>query len=154
VGSIREVWVFANNIIRSARQLVNEALKPLNLSSAEGNILLQLLTQGDGVRQEELVEQLDITKPAVSRALDSLESKGYVLREKDYSDRRAALVLLTEKARQTGPQVEAIYDHIFTIAADGIAPAEIAAFADLFARVSRNFSEAKALHGEQGRTNQ
>ena len=89
MAEIRDIWLHAHNMIRSARQIVNENLRPLNLSSAEGNILLHLLTQCQEMRQEALVEQLDISKPAVSRALDSLERKGFVTRQPDPDDRRA-----------------------------------------------------------------
>jgi DNA-binding MarR family transcriptional regulator len=142
-SGIETVWLFANNIIRSSRQLVNEELKVLNLSSAEGNILLHLLTQGDSVRQEDIVELLDISKPAVSRALDSLERKGFVQREKSQIDKRASLVFLTEKALVTGPQVETIYNKVFALAAKGLSEKEISSFATLFGRVSDNFTQAK-----------
>jgi uncharacterized membrane protein len=75
MAEIRDVWMHAHNVIRSARQIVNEDLRPLNLSSAEGNILLHLLIHGQEMGQEQLAEQLDISKPAVSRALVSLETK-------------------------------------------------------------------------------
>ena len=96
-----------------ARQIVNQNLRPLNLSSAEGNILLHLLTQGQEMVQEQLVEQLDISKPAVSRALDSLETKGYVTRQRDLHDKRAHRVGLTDKAREIGPVVEQVYNHVY-----------------------------------------
>jgi hypothetical protein len=69
MSEIRDIWLHANNMIRSARQIINDNLQPLNLSSAEGNILLHLLTQGQEMGQEQLVNQLDISKPAVSRPL-------------------------------------------------------------------------------------
>ena len=78
MSEIRDVWLHAHNMIRSARQIINRDLRPMGLSSAEGNILLHLSTQGQEMRQEQLVEQLDVSKPAVSRVLDSLETKGYI----------------------------------------------------------------------------
>jgi DNA-binding MarR family transcriptional regulator len=45
-----------------------------------GSGVVNLLTQGDDVPQEAIVEQLDVSKPAVSRAFDSLVQKGYVVR--------------------------------------------------------------------------
>lgn len=142
-SGIRVVWVYANNIIRSARKLINEDLKSLSLSSAEGNILLHLLTQGDSVRQEDIVGQLDISKPAVSRALNSLEAKAFVSREKSTADKRASLVVLTEKARQIGPRVENIYNDAFAVGAQGLSEDEINGFVELFGRVSDNFTRAK-----------
>ena len=87
MSGIRDIWFYANNIIKSARQMVNEKLRPLGLGSAEGNILLHLLAVGSILKQEDLVEELEISKPAVSRALNSLERKGFVGRERDSSDK-------------------------------------------------------------------
>ncbi len=144
---IKEVWLFANNIIRTARKLVNERLKKMDLSSAEGNILVHLLAQGDGVRQENIVAQLDISKPAVSRALDSLEAKSYVLRIKDETDKRASRVLLTDRARSIGSDIMLIYDEVFNLAAQGLSEEEISSFIELFGRVSENLTGAEKTGG-------
>jgi MarR family transcriptional regulator, transcriptional regulator for hemolysin len=144
MAEIRYVWLHANNIIRSARLIINQNLRPLNLSSAEGNILLHLLTQGQEMGQEQLVEQLDVSKPAVSRALDSLEAKGYVTREQDPEDRRAHRVRLTDKARAIGPEVEQVYNHVYTLALQGVSQEEFDLFIKLFARVSQNFAREQA----------
>jgi MarR family transcriptional regulator for hemolysin len=142
-AGIESVWIYANNIIRSARQMVNNKLKSLDLSSAEGNVLLHLLNQGDVLRQEDIVEQLEISKPAVSKALDLLEKMGYVTRVKDDEDRRATRVLLTEKAQAIGPKLKAIYEEVFSLAAQGLSEAEIRGFIEVFARVSENFTRKK-----------
>jgi len=147
MSDIRDVWMHANSMIRSARQIINEGLRPLNLSSAEGNILLHLLTQGQEMRQEQLVEQLDISKPAVSRALDSLEKKGYVTRLKDPDDRRAHRVWLTDKALEIGPAIEHIYNHVYELAVQGISQNEIDGCIELFSRVSQNYTCAQAKKG-------
>lgn len=141
--SIREIWFYANNIINSARQIVNETLGYLNLGSAEGNILLHLLTSDAVLRQEDLAEQLEISKPAISRALISLEEKGYVFRQKDPEDMRVRRVFLTEKAKQIGPEIEQAYDAIFKLASEGLSPAEIGRFIELFGRVSENFTTVR-----------
>lgn len=148
---IRDIWPLANNILRSARQMVNEELKPLNLSSSEGNILLHLLTQDQVLGQEEIVEQLDISKPAVSRALESLEAKGYIVREVDASDKRAKRVLLTTKAMEISGRIEIIYSEIFSIAVKGVSENEIEDFIKLFARVSESFSKARLEKRKSGR---
>lgn len=142
---IRNVWLHAHRMIRSARQIVNENLHPLNLSSAEGNILLHLLTQGQGAMgQEQLVEELDISKPGVSRALSSLESKGFVIRKPDPDDRRARRVMLTEKADEIGPAVEEVYNQVYRQAMQGISQRELDTFINLFARMSENFTQEQA----------
>jgi DNA-binding MarR family transcriptional regulator len=137
---IRDIWLHAHNMIRSGRQIINQKLHPLNLSSAEGNILLHLLTQGQGIVQEQLVEQLDVSKPAVSRALDSLETKGYITRQRDRKDKRAHRIWLTEKALETGPSVEQAYNYVFSMALQGISQDELDLFMNLFGRISENFA--------------
>ncbi len=143
MSGIKDIWLYANNIINSARQMVNDELKPLGLGSAEGNILLHLMAHGDTRRQEDLVNELEISKPAVSRALISLEKKGFVKREKDPADRRASRVLLTKKGHETGPKLERIYEGIFSLAARGIAQEEIKGFIELFRHISESFSSAR-----------
>jgi len=137
---IRDIWLHAHNMIRSGRQIINQKLHPLNLSSAEGNILLHLLTQGQGIVQEQLVEQLDVSKPAVSRTLDSLEKKRYITRQRDLKDKRAYRIWLTEKALEIGPSIEQVYNHVFTLALQGISQDELDFFMKLFGRISENFA--------------
>ncbi|MDQ7792846.1 MAG: MarR family transcriptional regulator [bacterium] len=144
MSGIRDIWLYANNIIRSARQMVNEDLQSLDLSSAEGNVLLHILTQKQTYRQEDIGEQLDVSKPAVSRAIASLAGKGYVTREKDPADRRASRILLTEKARAIGPRVERIYNEAYFTATRVLSEQEVEEFIELFGRVSESFSTALA----------
>ena len=141
MAEIRDIWLHANHMIRSARQIINENLQPLDLSSAEGNILLHLWTQGQGMGQDQLVNQLEISKPAVSRALVSLEEKGYVTRHPDPYDKRARWVRLTEKALEIGPQVEQVYNYVYTLAVQGISQDELDEFVQLFSRIAENFGQ-------------
>jgi len=140
MAEIRDVWLHAHNMLRSGRQSINIILRPLNLSSAEGNILLHLFTQGQEMGQEQLAEQLDISKPAVSRALDSLEKKGFVIRQQDHKDRRIHRVKMTDHARQLGPVIEQTYNQLYTLAMTGISQEELDIFMNLFGRISQNFS--------------
>ena len=141
MAEIRDVWLHAHNMIRTGRQIINKNLGPLGLSSAEGNILLHLLTQGREMGQEQLVEQLDVSKPAISRTLNSLESKGYILRRPDPNDKRAQRLQLTGKALEIGPAVEQVYNHIYTLALRGITEEEMEYFLKLLDRISENFTQ-------------
>ncbi len=141
---IKSIWLHAHNIIRSARHIINKELHPLGLTSAEGNILLHLLTQGEEMSQEQLAEQLDVSNPAISRTLNSLESRGYILRESTPHDKRTHRIRLTEKAREIGPTVEQIYNHVYTLALEGISQEEFLYFLNLFGRISENFAREPA----------
>lgn len=145
MSEINDIWLHAHHMLRTARQIVNENLRPLNLSSAEGNILLHLWTQGQAVAhhaipQEQLVEQLDVSKPAISRTLDSLEAKGFITRQPDPEDGRAHRIVMTGKARAIAPAVEQAYNQLYTLAVKGISQEELAEFTRLFGRIADNFT--------------
>lgn len=136
--SIRDIWLEMKGILRSARQIINAELEPLNLSSAEGDILFHLLTGSNHLQQEQLAERLDIGKAAVSRAVDSLESKGYVLRAKKNEDRRAYSVTLTDQALSVGANIEGIYNKVYRLATKGIANEDFVHIESLLSRVAAN----------------
>jgi DNA-binding MarR family transcriptional regulator len=116
--------------------MVNDGLRPLGLSSAEGNVLFHLLTRGESACQEDLVAELEISKPAVSRALDGLEEAGYVERTRDQLDRRINRITLTARAESAAPAIEQVYHEVFTRAAAAVSPAEAELFIGVFRRVS------------------
>jgi DNA-binding MarR family transcriptional regulator len=83
---------------------------------------------------------LDVSKPAVSRTLASLEAKRYITRQRDSKDKRAHRIWLTEKALKTGPSIEQTYNDVFTQALQGISQDELDFFLKLFSRISENFA--------------
>jgi MarR family transcriptional regulator for hemolysin len=135
---IRNIWLDMKEILRSARQIINAELEPLKLSGAEGDILFILLTGSNNFQQEQLAEQLDIGKAAVSRVIDSLESKGYVTRVRQNEDRRAYRVSLTDKAFSVGADIKGIYDRLYMLVRKGIADEEFIHIESLLSRVAAN----------------
>jgi len=141
---IRDLWLHAHSLIRTARQIVNENLRPLHLSSAEGNILLHLWLQGHEMAQDQLVAQLEVSKPAISRGLAALEAGGFVTRRPDPHDRRGQHVRLTAQAMAIGPAVEQAYNQLYALAAEGFSQGELDEFIRLLGRVAENFRHAQA----------
>ena len=52
-----------------------------------------------GIKTSDLTKNLCITKPATSKALNSLEEKGYIQRSSNKTDRRVVYVKLTEEGK-------------------------------------------------------
>lgn len=73
--SIKQLINVGSNIVQSAQLYLNQALKEKNLSSAETNVLMFLYTNGDHVSQDAIVSGVDVSKPAISRTINSLEKK-------------------------------------------------------------------------------
>lgn len=138
--SMRDFWIGIKGILRTARQVINAELEPLDLSSAEGDILFHLLTGSNHCQQEQLAERLDIGKAAVSRALDSLEAKEYIIRERQREDKRAYCVSLTDKAHSAGPDIVGIYDKLYARVKTGIADEDFIQIASVLSRVATNLN--------------
>ena len=62
--------------------------------------VLSLLWKKDNVSQQELCNATFKDKPNMTRLIDSLETKGYVVRISDKRDRRNNLINLTAKGRE------------------------------------------------------
>ena len=68
-----------------------------DLSARQMSILLTVYTLQPPHTVRGLSESLNISKPAISRALDRLEQLGYIRRRRDDYDRRSVLVQRTVK---------------------------------------------------------
>lgn len=137
---IRDMWLAMKNVIRIARKTINKNLEPLNLSGAEGDMLYILLTGSNGLRQEQLAEQLDIGKAAASRVIDSLEAKGYVMRMREDEDKRAYRILLTDTAYTAEESIKAVYDNLYALVRKGIADEDVLHVGHLLSRIVDNLN--------------
>lgn len=99
------------------------ALKPHNLNTAEGMVLLTLYcrdgrtgeeilseihgkTNGKfGITQEQIIDELHYDKGFMTRTMQALESKGYVTRQDNNSDGRSYIFMLTKKANDFKPSL-------------------------------------------------
>ncbi len=66
----------------------------------EAFVLHHIATSGEPVIPSEISEAMGISGARIAATLNSLESKCYIIRQIDTSDRRRILVTLTEKGRE------------------------------------------------------
>lgn len=83
-------------LVRQWRRLVEEQLAANGLTDATWTPLLHLRAWGDGVTQKELAERVGLDGSSLVRLLDILESRGWVERRADTTDRRSKRIFLTE----------------------------------------------------------
>lgn len=62
--------------------------------------ILDLLTQNDGLRQQQIAELLDIRPQSASEAIANMEQAGLVRRETDEQDRRSSRIYITPEGQQ------------------------------------------------------
>ena len=91
-------------LARRSQICIGNTLKKYNLSAAEQPFFMTL-KHNEGTTQEELTAIVCVDKSAATRALKSLEEKGYIIRKQDEKDKRQNRVYLTEKAKQIGEDV-------------------------------------------------
>lgn len=142
--SMRVLWLEMKDMLRLARRVINGRLGHLGLTSAEGDILYYALAGGEPYRQDDLASILDVGKAAVSRAVDSLESKGYVRRSRLESDGRSRAIVPTDKADAIRGELEAVYGELYRAACGGIPEADVALVASMLGKVAANLKSLEA----------
>lgn len=141
---VRDIWIHMKAILRSARQIVNSELASLNLTGAEGDIVFHLLSTRDGLSQENLAERLDIGKAAISRTVNSLDSKGYIHRERQADDSRTYRVTLTNAAKDVSERIDHAYRMVYEVSLRGINESEFQSFDRLLEKVYKNLNSRES----------
>ncbi|MDD3536502.1 MAG: MarR family transcriptional regulator [Candidatus Cloacimonetes bacterium] len=85
-------------LYRKNQVYLDIALSAYNITASEVAFITALYRK-DGINQELLSQTLNIDKAATAKAIKSLETKGYVYRTKNASDRRANMIFISEYAR-------------------------------------------------------
>ena len=93
------------------------------LSAAQWRLLGHVLREGPST-QTALAALLGVEPISVSRLIDRMEQHGWVRREAHPEDRRARIVVATEKARDVAPTVRTIIEGLYDEALAGLDPDE------------------------------
>lgn len=112
--------------------------------------LLRVLWMGDGLTQRQLSEQAGISEPSTFAALQVMQAKGYVTRQKMPDNKKQVRVFLTHAGLQLKglmvPQAEEIND----MALRGIDPQDVQATRRTLIAMAQNLSlmgsETESFH--------
>lgn len=85
---------------RRMRQFMNAVPLKTGISHSEFCMLNIIMDCKDDITVSEIAAELDVTPPAVSRSLKSMESRGLIKRETNLLNRRNTMVRLTEAGRE------------------------------------------------------
>ena len=94
-------------------QFVDDLLCDFDLNHSEGNLLVYLYKDGDGVSQKTIKENLAVDKATISRSIRSLIDKNYLKKERSLEDGRINLIYLTDKALKIKDEIREIYQKWF-----------------------------------------
>lgn len=96
--------VLINRISRNIRKIKNQEMAEYNLRSAHVSCLYYLYTL-DIATATDLCERCEEDKATISRALEYLETGGFITRETEGVKRYKSPVRLTDKGREAGKKI-------------------------------------------------
>ncbi len=96
---------------RAIRRQFEAQTATYGLSATQWRLLGLTLRNGP-MTQAMLAERLDVEPMSVSRLIDRMEQSGWVVRAPHPEDRRARIVLLTDRAREAAPEVKRVLQDI------------------------------------------
>lgn len=98
----RRLWMgMARLVSHLSRQAGREVQDAAGINLSEMTLMGQIRQLGGAARMVDLADHLQLTKPAITKIVGSLESSGYVQRGGDPSDGRVSLVSLTRSGAST-----------------------------------------------------
>jgi DNA-binding MarR family transcriptional regulator len=96
----RDMYALASYLMRSANVGTFNAIGELDLSVTQLKLLCALDAGGEERSVKALAETMGVSLPTMSRAVDGLFERGFVLRDEDPVDRRMKRVRLTDAGRR------------------------------------------------------
>jgi DNA-binding MarR family transcriptional regulator len=99
---------------------------------------LRALWEEDGLTQRELSRRVRMMEPTTVTAVNAMERRGLVRRDRDPEDRRKIRVLLTPKGRDLQGRLLPCAKSVNEMAAAGLSEDEVATLRHLLGRVRRN----------------
>ena len=109
--SDRSVGYLMRNVLRSIRDHANQRLAAHDLTYVQW-LPLYKLAMKEGNTVAGLARELEIDPGAMTRAMDRLEAKGLVRRERSREDRRVVFLALTTEGHKVARRVPAVLSEV------------------------------------------
>lgn len=139
----KEIAVELNLTGCKLKQFIAAKLRQMDVPlTPEQFILIDLLWNQGSMSQQQLADQMQKDKNSVTKLVDALERKGFVVREQNRQDRRSNTLVLTEKAEglKQGAKQKGI--SILDEMLIGISEEELRTFLVTLGKLNRNMTVA------------
>ena len=107
-------------------------------------MLIDLLWNQGEMTQQQLADQLQKDKNSVTKLVDAIEKKGFVVRKQNPHDRRANTLVLTEKANELKPGAKQKGISILDQILEGISEEELRSFLSTLRKLNTNMTICEA----------
>ncbi len=137
----KEVAVYINLAACKLKQYIAVMLKQNKVAlTPEQFLLIDLLWNQGPMSQQKLADTMQKDKNSITKLVDALEKKKFLVRKRDEKDRRSNIVVLTSKAE--GMKLDAKETGIFILdkMLVGISEEELKSFLSTLNKLSANMS--------------
>ncbi len=119
--------VLINRISRNIRKIKNQEMVEYNLRSVHVSCLYYLYSS-KGATATDLCERCEEDKATISRALDYLETNGFLTCESKSAKRYKSLLVLTDKGNEVGKKIADKINGVLDAISGGLTEEERIAF--------------------------
>lgn len=127
---------------RSLKKKADQGLAPFQLTAPQWGVLARLYEE-DGLPVGEIAGRIHTEVPTITRIVDLLEGKGFVVKKTCLDDRRSVQVFLTEKGRAIEAPLRGKIREVLEIALRGFEAQEVERLKGDLVRIAKNLTEYK-----------
>ena len=137
----KEIAVELNLTGCKLKQFLAAKLRQMDVPlTPEQFMLIDLLWNHGEMSQQQLADQMQNDKNSVTKLVDAIERKGFVVRQQNLNDRRSNTLVLTEKANQLKPGAKQKGISILDQILEGIDEEELRAFLTTLRKLNNNMT--------------
>ncbi|MBQ8856044.1 MAG: MarR family transcriptional regulator [Bacteroidales bacterium] len=137
----KEIAVELNLTGCKLKQFLAAKLRQMDVPlTPEQFMLIDLLWNHGEMSQQQLADQMQKDKNSVTKLVDAIERKGFVVRQQNLNDRRSNTLVLTEKANQLKPGAKQKGISILDQILEGIDEEELRAFLTTLRKLNSNMT--------------
>lgn len=137
----KEIAVELNLTGCKLKQFLAAKLRQMDVPlTPEQFMLIDLLWNHGEMSQQQLADQMQKDKNSVTKLVDAIERKGFVVRQQNLNDRRSNTLVLTEKANQLKPGAKQKGISILDQILEGIEEDELRAFLTTLRKLNSNMT--------------
>lgn len=123
-------------IIKKVEPIMQECdLRPVEL-----DILVFLQSEKNADTAKEIIQKKHLSKAHISKSIENLRTKGFILLSEDENDHRVLHISLTERSKEVVGKVIDIYAECRDIVQKGISPEELAIVKEVIAKMNENIN--------------
>ena len=134
---------------KSIQKLKVASMLPFGLTGAHTMCLRYLCANPDGLTRTKIVRLCDIDKAQVSRVINELCAKGYVIETENENINYRKRLKLTPLGKDIAEKINKLIIDINTYVSSDIDPEELAAFYRVFEKLCERLKESEDMFAER-----